>query len=591
MKFRSKVCPLLLFLIAFGNSTWTLSASDDRWWPVQSVPKALIRTRENSDPAVKMLVQSIAGLAAKTVNRGHGEEMVWVFNDNVDLERWYQAFLKAHPAIEERGTMTPWELVSRFKRHGVIKGYILYSTDGSDGETSDHRKGMDQSVNVATSLAGILDAVIVSQELEAEATAAGLTKLLDARDKTPQWCFEKYQDQFYRRMLCTQDPRISNVRDLAIAHQTLVLFGSDEPMEAALLWLEPLSPILGWNGGDEFKTTRLSSIYGHFQTATDWCMNLPILMAGSEHHPIAIKKTFDHQNINWNDHRSSISFIITDGDNVQWLQSSFFHGNNSYWNNPQRGKIPFGWSCCFAHLAQLCPVAMEYAWNTQTRNDHFIEWGGGYYYPDLFGVARSNADELLARQAQRTWKFMRQTGTRILAYNVAHASTENAQKAYATIAQQTDDLTAILVFQYSPYEAGAGKTYWVKDQRGIEIPVITARYSIWENSNRRPRSGTPAKVAREIQESLSGKHARDDWAIVHAWSYFRHEAGNDEDAENIPQDVAVKHGASRGYNAALWCADRLPASVHVVSPEEMAWRIRMKHDRDVTTRLLEAKGK
>ena len=588
MKFPGKIWSVI---VLFGCGVSICQADEGRWWPVQTVPKSLVRTREHSDPAVKMLVQSVAGLAAKAVNQGHGDEMVWVFNDNVDMERWYQAFLKAHPAVEERGTILPWELVGRFKRRDIIKGYILYSADRSDGKTSDHREGMDQSVNIATSLAGILDAVVVAESLEAEAVAAGLTRLMDARDKTTSWCLETYQDKFCRTMLCTQDPRISNVRDLAIAQQALVLFGSAEPMEAALKWLEPLSPILGWNGGDEFETTKLSSIYGHFQTATDWCMNLPVLMAGSERRQPAVKKTFDHQNINWNDHRSTISFIITDGDNVQWLQSSFFHGNNSYWNNPHRGKIPFGWSCCFAQLAQLCPVAMEYAWTTQTRNDHFIEWGGGYYYPDHFGQARSNPDQLLARQAQRTWKFMRQTGTRILAFNVAQAESAEALKAYATIAEQTDDLSAILVFQYAPYEAGGGKTFWVKDQRGVEIPVVTARYSIWENSNARPRSGTPAKVAREIQTSAAGKPVRDDWAIVHAWSYFRHEIGKDEDAENIPQDVAVKYGASRGYDAALWCADRLPPSLHVVSPEELVWRIRMKHDSAMTTKLLGVKAK
>ena len=50
-------------------------------------------------------------------------------------------------------------------------------------------------------------------------------------------------------------------------------------------WLEPLSPILGWSGGDEFQATRLSSVYGHIQTATNWCMNLPVLMAGAERIP------------------------------------------------------------------------------------------------------------------------------------------------------------------------------------------------------------------------------------------------------------------------------------------------------------------
>ena len=79
----------------------------------------------------------------------------------------------------------------------------------------------------------------------------------------------------------------------------------------------------------------------------------------------------------------------TDGDNVQWFEGSFFRGSQSYWNNPGRGEIPFGWSCCFAHLAQLCPEAIEYARATRSPNDAFAEWGGGYYYQDFGGAGAS----------------------------------------------------------------------------------------------------------------------------------------------------------------------------------------------------------
>ena len=154
--------------------------------------------------------------------------------------------------------------------------------DRSQGEINAYRPGMDCSVNVATSLAGLLDGIIVAEELQAEAQAHGLHLLLDARDKTQLWCFQTYKDRFNRRMLCTQDPRKPHVRDLAIAHRAFTVYGDGEPTPAAMEWLEPLSPILGWNGGDEFATADLSTRYGHIQTATDWCINLPVLMAGSE---------------------------------------------------------------------------------------------------------------------------------------------------------------------------------------------------------------------------------------------------------------------------------------------------------------------
>ncbi len=577
-----------IFCLALFSSV--AGADDDRWWPVQKRPTGIVRTKNRDLPmAQQMLMQSIAGLTAKSVNQDHSDEMVWVSTHNVDFETWYDLWLKQNPSVKFRGEFDPWELVQRYSQSGIIKGYILYALDQSPGQMNEHRKEINLSVNVATSLAGILDGVLIDESLEQEAKANGLTMLMDARDKSQKWCFETYRERFNRKLLLAQDPKKWSVRDLAITQQAFTLYGEDEPTETVLEWLEPLSPIAGWNGGDEFECTRLSSLYGHLQTATDHCMNIPVLMAGSDQVALPHQtKTFDPREINFGDHRNCLSFVISDGDNIQWLESSFFHGNPSYWDSPDRGKIPFGWSCCFAQLAQLCPVIIDYTLATQKENDRLIEWGGGYYYPDLFGHSRPNRQELLAAHAQRTWSLMKKTGTRIIGFNVAKVDSPDALKAYKTFAAETDDLLAILVFQYAPYEGGAGATYWVKDRHGIEIPVISCRYSIWEHANTRPRAGTPIRVAQESQGGAFGAASRLDWVIVHAWSYFRRAAGDDENAENMPQENAASEGGIRGYTPAVWCAERLPKDIRVVTPEELCWRIRMRHDAASTKKLIES---
>jgi len=182
---------------------------------------------------------------------------------------------------------------------------------------------------------------------------------------------------------------------------------------------------------------------------------------------------------------------------------------------------------------------------------------------------------------------MKKSNTSIIGFNVAKYDSPDARRAYEVIARQTDGLLGILVFQYAPYEAGAGTSFWVKDGRGIEIPVVSARYSIWENSNQRARSGTPAKVAREIRETIErSSKPRYDWTIAHVWSYFKKTPGSDENAENMPQENAHANGGVRGYTPGTWCAERLPDKVRVVSPEELLWRIRMQHDPATTKRLL-----
>jgi hypothetical protein len=572
------------------------------WWPAQAMPKALVRTESQNafpEPRVpyQMMVQSVAGLAAKAVNEGQADEMVWVaIDDNVDVEDWFARLLQRHPHLEMRGVFGPWDLVDRYAKQGLIKGYILYRSDSSKGEDNAHRPGMDCSVNVATSLAGLLDGIIVDESLEGAAKAHGLKLLMDVRDRSQAWCFETYKDLFNRRMVCTQDPRKPNVRDLAIAQKTLVVYGYAEPVPTVMKWLDSLSPILGWNGGDEFKTTEMSTRWGHIQTATDWAVNLPVLMAGTIEAGQSKAKNFDPRTIDWNDTRSAVSFVDTDGDNVDWSEGDFFRAKNSknYWASPDRGKLPFGWTCCFAHLDQLCPEAIDYAVATQSPNDSFIEGGGGYYYPDLFGLNRSNRWEMLAQHAQRTWALMKKNNTRVIAFNVSKCDSSDALKAYEVFARQTDGLLAILVFQYDAYEAGAGKTFWVKDRNGIEVPVISARYSIWNLLKHRPRAGTPAKVAREIRQTVEKtpwiEQPRYDWVIVHAWSWFKNVPGDDENAEdNMPQepDAATAEGGQSIYAPATWCAGRLPSNIRTVSPEELIWRIRMKHNPEQTKKLIQ----
>jgi len=587
-----RVAWLVVMLPCIANA-----ATDDRWFPVQAVPAGLVRTAPESQRpagdkyALRMLLQSISGLAAQAVNEHRGDELLWVTSTNVNVEEWGKRFLADHPQVADRGTFSPWDLVDRYARQRLIKGYILYRKDTSKQvPKKPYRADMNTSANVATSMAGLLGGVMIDESLEPKAKQHGLALLLDARDKTQKWCFETYRDKFNRHALCTQDPEKIEVRDLVIAHRIFATYGPDEPFQEAMAWIEPPAPVLGWNGGDEFKTTNVSSINGDFQTSTDWCQNLPVLSAGSENATLPKAPAFDPRGIDWSDKRSTVSFLESDGDNAQWFETGFFRGKGYYWDNPQRGQIPFGWSCPFAHLAQICPQAISYAEETRKPNDWFIEWGGGYYYPDLFASARPDRWDIVAKQAARTWSLMQKTGTHSIGFNVRWIGTADALRAYRTFARQTDGLTAIFAFEYSPYNAGQGEVFWVKDKNGVEIPVITLRYMLWYHHNDKPLAGTPARVARLIRQSVAktapADLPRNDWLMAHAWSYFKQAPGTDENAEDTKEGDTPPTGAIRGYTPVLWCADRLPSNVHLVAPEEMAWRIRMQHNPAQTKEVL-----
>ena len=42
------------------------------------------------------------------------------------------------------------------------------------------------------------------------------------------------------------------------------------------------------------------------------------------------------------------------------------------------------------------------------------------------------------------------------------------------------------------------------------------------------------------------------------------------------------HSGKKGLDAVAACIDQLESDVHVVTPEEMVWRIRMAHDSEQT---------
>ena len=214
---------------------------------------------------------------------------------------------------------------------------------------------------------------------------------------------------------------------------------------------------------------------------------------------------------------------------------------------------------------------------TRTGNDWFVEWGGGYYYPDLFALERPNRWQPLAREARRTWAMMtnhRHADHRLQLPRAAIRPTPC--RAYEVFARETDGLLAILVFQYNPYEAGAGKTFWVKDGPRHGRPRNhRPLFHLGAHNNQRPRSGTPAKVAREIRESVAAallaELPRYDWAITHVWSYFRHGAGHGRGSREFPArghetPPAAPEGGIRGYTPVVCAAERLPQSIGVVSP-------------------------
>lgn len=600
----SKLPSLISSLIIFTVFCQLTKANEDtRWWPVQKAPENVVIVDWNSLEFVELangdssdlpslnLVESMSGLAARSVNNDSLNEMVWLYNYYRDYVQWYES-AKTRLQFSVIDTLDQWQLLERYKNNGLVKGYVLYSVDTSPGNLHTFRFKMNHSVNVATVAASVYNGVLISEELEAKVQEMGLPLLFDARGKNEAWAFYEFKDNINKTIALAQEPKANHNRDIAIAHNMMVFFGMGEVAEDLYKFMEPKSTVIGWNLGNEGDFVHQISKYGHIVVASNWSLNLTLLSAGTENWQLEEPcKILDPNTIDFDDDKHSVSFVLSDGDNLQWLMTNFVN-HPYYWANPDFGSFPFNFGICLGDLNQACPEVLSEIQRTQPDNSSVILHGGGYYYPDVLGISRTDVDryDILYKHAKQISHQMKIGGSRILMFIAEDIDSEEAKEAYQVFAEEIDDLLGMLVMQYYPYEGGDGKIFWYENHDGVEIPVVSANYSLWANLNL-PGSGTPAKIARLINEKSESAESNSEkyngWTVVHAWSGFQYNEGDDEQAEN-GQYLSPGNGFEAGVSPAKWCVDRLDTNIKVVTAEEMLWRIRMRNNPEQTRALIAA---
>lgn len=553
----------------------------DRWWPEFPLPdKVLISEPLNGLPVDEgTMLQTLCGLTAYTVRQQGGGEMLWSGTEGIpSYEEWLDRYAAHTGTPVDRTPRKLWDCVDHYRDLRVLKGYVLYRADAEKRALYEGKPG-DWSVNAATALCAPLGGVAVEERLEETAKAHGLKLLADVRGKDEAWLWKEYGDKLSHDVLGRQDPRNAVMRDAIVAMGAPMVSAPGALYEAALHAMQPGSPILGWGLGMEDEQTGPSSKWGLIQTATNWCVNLAPCSSGKTgldypfkpFAPAASSPEKDNPDTRY------VSFIMSDGDNVQWLMLNFCKGPEAkqYWASPARGKIALGWTLCAADLLQLCPYTLDYLRDTAAPNDDFLLFGGGYYYPDWFGKDRG-APELLAQHARRLGKYMDKCGIHSFAINAQDWDGPETMAAYESYAREMPALNAIFSIQYAPYTAGGGTIKWIPRKEG-RVPVISARNAIWAGRGEDPREGTPGRVAAMLNEWASKPvqtpEDRFAWVIVHCWSWFKDAApGTPASAEEVDQ-ANPPADAARGCLPATWCAARLALNIRVVTPSVLSEKL------------------
>lgn len=560
---------LLSALIICHLCSLMASAYDGRHgWPQQKAPRQLILCNgEGLSREENMLLESLSGLCGQAVNENTFDEMVWIETNN----KSYQEILKSSKAslgIDKPLRMNVWELLDYLRKKKIIKGYVLYKNDTSKGNCYSHRKHINHSANVATVYASLLKGVLIEEAMEKKAKEYGLKQLKDARDESPEECFRRCKKLLNRHSALSIDPKVSNCRDIAIAQKLMLYYGTGRFSEQILEWVIPLSPILGWNCGNEDEYTGAITRWGHYNTASNWCRNLPVIMAASDQmQPLPVRE-IEKEEIDFNANSAYHSFVISDGDNMQWTMGDFLD-SHIYYGNKDHNRSPVSWTLCPVNLS----IVSTSTWNrfVEMKNDNssVIEYGGGYQYPDQFAINRPNREELLTEFARRMdWHFKR-LNIKVFGFICKDVFSKEARQAYEIYAREIKGLTGMMAIQYCPYNMG-GDMIWVKNDKEIEIPVVTAKFSIWSGLFDNPLCGAPDYIASLINRDAAKAATQKNsdmplsWTIIHAWSDFSRTTCSEE------QSI-------KGYYASRMANQLLSQQVKSISFNELLWRIREQH--------------
>ncbi|MCL6454233.1 MAG: hypothetical protein K6T78_11535 [Alicyclobacillus sp.] len=262
------------------------------------------------------------------------------------------------------------------------------------------------TVNLATTLAGIEGAMVISPRLVGLVSGSGMHILHDFRDDhlkgtvaTYRWAVDHLLPKTTTKDLVLLDPAIAGcLRDYAMATKSFVCYlTSTRPDERRLLneifqHSAANTPVLGYIAHEDADVAELSR-HGHFLNASDDLTNasvwasLPGPQRFHQSKPIPLRVDPD---------TVYVAFIASEGDNAQYVQ----HRMLQLWQDPKFGAVPTGWTIapgmiCFA------PTLMAYFYDHLPKNSELLAGPSGV------GYATAETGRDLAAFAQMSGAWMR----------------------------------------------------------------------------------------------------------------------------------------------------------------------------------------
>ena len=450
-------------------------------YPKGQRPRLLnVLTEDSLSPAERTLATTLQGLMAR-----RGGESLYLNIPSLGYQFWLDDLVSRYGVRTRTGDL--WKTVSR----SGVDGYVLFRTG-------------TPSVNVATTLAGLTDAVAIEESLEATAVQAGLRKVLDVRDKDDRWVFDNYWPRLRHDVAVEQrGDWPDRLRDYVTMAGTLAFFDGNSDFRASVVdALDDDATVIGWgdasNGEDAF--IGVNSTAGVKALPADHARNLSVL-SGIREDRLSQRGGGGGRAPEPDPNAHYVTFLITDGDNIQWMLGDF-PTDKRWFGSPRRGEIDLGWGIS-PSLIDLAPSVMRWYYD-QSRKDSWVVGpsGGGYIYPSRYpAAALEKHTASLARSMGRADLSVAQ----IIDFN----SFENI--ALWSSYLKRPEIDGLIYLEYSRYDGLKGKVVWSEGK-----PVISARTMLWDGLD----GAAEASVTAELNAATRNPHSTAGYSVVvwHAWS-------------------------------------------------------------------------
>lgn len=462
-----------------------------------------------ADDPMMTTLQSLQGILAQT------QAQIFVYSGNKRRDEWFKD-MKTTYGFKTVSVSNPWDLIKKFKDSFGSKFVLYKKATGIQAGDIDTRD-WNLSINKATNIASVNKCLMVSDELYANNKKIiddmGLTLYANANEMTCKEVFDACKSQLSNKMLINQSPYDLVLRDYAIASKSYtgyIEFDDIEPGSEGLRkevseWLASCAPILGWNNG-ELDFVETESKENLVVVASDHCYNLSLYSAyksdfclKQKHRPKIQAQSGKHY----------LAMVMTDGDNIQWLQESF--RDKSWYGSKYRGDFPMTWTISPSTFDLNISILKE-LYGTMKDNDYFAASASGFgyinpaFFPDTDKFGKLTSD------------YMHDCDLQYI--NIIDFHNWNVE-ALKPIIQQEYVKGAVWSVE-DLYLDGHGSVDWIDDK-----PIVSMREGLWVRGNpevdSQPYLIEP--VAQRINSYPTDPTKIDGYTVLvaHCWSEGRME--------------------------------------------------------------------